>query len=158
MGQSVVLYFSNTGHTQAIAERIAVATRSELVGIHSKVDYTAAELDWEDPANQAEHGLHAGEVRPAIEAIDPAPIVAAQTVYLGFPLWWATVPGEINTFLDSVDLVGKDVYPFCTSGITAIAEAVKQLREHYPDVRWHAGRRFSSSLTSEEIRDWVSED
>lgn len=159
MGQSVVLYFSNTGHTQAIAERIAMATSSKLVEIHAQVDYEPGDGDnWENPKVQAYHATHVERVRPAIQAIDPAPIKAASTIYLGFPIWWATVPQEINTFLESIDLVGKDVYPFCTSGSTSIVEAVNELRAHYPTIRWHAGRRFSSSLTNQEIQDWADED
>jgi len=158
MGQSVVIYFSNTGTTQAIAEQIAVTTDSKLIGIHAKEDHPEADLDWEDPVNQSYHEMHAQKVRPAIEAIDPAPIAAADVIYLGFPLWWATVPGEINTLLDSLDLTGKEVHPFCTSGSTSITEAVSQLRENYPHIDWHAGRRFATSLTADEIRDWAAED
>jgi len=158
MGQSVVIYFSNTGTTQAIAEQIAVTTDSKLIGVHAKEDHPDADLDWEDPANQSYHEMHAQKVRPAIEAIDPAPVAAADVIYLGFPLWWATVPGEINTLLDNLDLTGKEVHPFCTSGSTSIAEAVSQLRENYPHVNWHAGRRFATSLTADEIRDWAAED
>ncbi|AYM02675.1 flavodoxin [Levilactobacillus yiduensis] len=157
MGQSVVLYFSSTGHTQAIAERIAIATGSQLVAIHAQVHDTPTE-DWRDQQNQEYHRTHVERVRPAIQAIDPAPIKAATTIYLGFPIWWATVPQEIETFLDSIDLVGKDVHPFCTSGETSIFEAVKQLRDGYPAIRWHSGRRFASSLTNQEIEDWAEED
>lgn len=158
MGQSVVMYFSNTGTTQAIAEQIAVTTGSKLIGVHAKEDYTPADLDWEDPASRSYHEMHAGKVRPAIEAIDPAPVAAADVIYLGFPLWWATVPREINTLLDSLDLTGKAVHPFCTSGSTPIAEAVERLRAKYPHIDWHAGRRFATSLTADEIRDWAEED
>jgi len=71
MGQSIVLYFSNTGHTQAIAERIAAATGSELVGVQAKVPYTPADLDWEDQTSRSYQEMHAGKIRPAIEPIDP---------------------------------------------------------------------------------------
>ncbi|WP_125545005.1 flavodoxin [Levilactobacillus lindianensis] len=158
MGQSIVLYFSNTGHTQAIAERIAATTGSELVGIQAKVPYTPADLDWEDQTSRSYQEMHAGKIRPAIEPIDSEKIASATTVFLGFPLWWSAVPRPIDTLLDNVDLTGKDVHPFCTSGSTPIAEAIVKLREHYPDIRWHTGRRFASSLTRDEIQDWAIEE
>lgn len=38
-------------------------------------------------------------------------------VAIGFPVWWYTAPTIINTFIESVDLTGKTIKAFCTSGI-----------------------------------------
>ncbi|WP_261810325.1 flavodoxin [Levilactobacillus humaensis] len=156
MGQSVVLYLSNTGHTQAVAEKIAATTGAKLMAIKPQQTYTAADLDWNDHDSRSYHEMHGGRVRPAIAPVDSATVSQAATVYLGFPLWWATAPRPIDTLLDSVDLSGKKVLPFCTSGSSAIDEAIRQLRVDYPAVNWQDGQRFTSTVTAEEIQEWSS--
>lgn len=154
MGQSVVLYLSNTGHTQGVAEKIASVTGAKLMPIKPQQAYTEADLNWNDHDSRSYHEMHGGRVRPAIEPVDSAAVSQATTVYLGFPLWWATAPRPIDTLLDSVDLSGKTVRPFCTSGSSAIDEAVRQLRVDYPAIDWQAGKRLTSHVTDQEIQDW----
>lgn len=154
MGQSVVLYLSNTGHTQAVAEKIAATTGSKLIAIKPQQAYSASDLDWTDHDSRSYHEMHGGYVRPAIEPVDSVAVGQATVVYLGFPLWWATAPRPIDTFLDSVDLSDKTVLPFCTSDSSAIDEAVHQLRVDYPAINWRDGRRFTSGVTAQEIQKW----
>lgn len=154
MGHSVVLYFSNTGHTEAVAKNIAAVTGAQLVAITPQQAYTAADLDWNDHTSRSYHEMHAGRVRPTIHPIDAAIVARATTIYLGFPLWWATAPRPIDTLLDSLDFTDKAVWPFCTSGSSPIDEATSQLRRDYPAVVWHTGQRFTSQMTGDDVRDW----
>ncbi|WP_407887232.1 flavodoxin [Levilactobacillus sp. N40-8-2] len=154
MGHSVVLYFSNTGHTEAVAKNIAAVTGAQLVAITPQQAYTAADLDWNDHTSRSYHEMHAGRVRPTIQPIEAGIVARATTIYLGFPLWWATAPRPIDTLLDSLDFTDKVVWPFCTSGSSPIDEATSQLRRDYPAVAWHTGQRFTSQMTGDDVRDW----
>jgi len=57
--------------------------------------------------------------RPRI-AGQPLDLSQYGTIYLGYPIWWGTAPRIINTFLDTYDLTGKTIRPFCTSGSSGI--------------------------------------
>lgn len=154
MGQSIVLFLSNTGHTKAVAQKVATATGAQLVAITPQQAYTTADLDWNDHTSRSYREMHAGRVRPAIQPVDAAVVAQATTIYLGFPLWWATAPRPVDTLLDSLDFTGKAVWPFCTSGSSPIDEATAQLRRDYPAVAWHAGRRFTTQMTGDDVRAW----
>ena len=54
-------------------------------------------------------------------------------IYLGYPIWWHYAPMAINTFIESYDLSGKTIIPFCTSASSGIEESVESLRVLYPD-------------------------
>lgn len=76
--------------------------------------------------------MNDASARPAIgsEAID---VSSYDTVFIGYPIWWGTMPRIINTFLDTYDLSGKTVLPFCTSGSSGITQSVSDIRAAEPD-------------------------
>ena len=55
------------------------------------------------------------------------------TIYLGYPIWWHYAPMAINTFIESYDLSGKTIIPFCTSASSGIEESVESLCALYPN-------------------------
>ena len=75
------------------------------------------------------------------------------TVFIGFPIWWHEEPALIRTVLDSVDLKGKQIYPFCTSYESPMSEADATLKKGYPDLNWHTGLRFPA--TPQQIKEWI---
>ncbi len=93
--------------------------------------------------------------RPAIAA--PVPNVAdANTIYLGYPIWWGTAPRIILTFLDTADTAGKTIIPFCTSGSSSISGSIAELHAAAPEANWKEGRRFSASASQQEVDAWVA--
>ena len=74
------------------------------------------------------------------EMADAAPDMSVyDVILLGFPIWWYVEPRIIDTFLDSVDLSGKTVIPFATSGGSGIDRALKRLKGIYPEAVWKDG-------------------
>lgn len=69
--------------------------------------------------------------RPRI-AGQPLDLSQYGTIYLGYPIWQGTAPRIINTFLDSYDLTGKTIRPFCTSGSSGIETSVADIRAAAP--------------------------
>lgn len=78
------------------------------------------------------------------------------TVYLGYPIWWGTMPKIINTFLDTYDLGGKTVMPFCTSGGSGISTSVSAIRNEEPNADVRDGLRVSGSGDS-SVDAWISQ-
>lgn len=78
-------------------------------------------------------------------------------VMIGFPVWWYTLPTIINTFIESLDLTGKTLIPFCTSGGTGIEGCEKDLRETYPQYIWKNGKRLNGREDKEFLEKWIFE-
>lgn len=76
-----------------------------------------------------------------------------QTVYVGFPIWWYTVPTIVNTFFESYDFKGKTVYLFATSGGSTIDKAVSDLQAAYPEINIKSSRllNFASKKELQEF-------
>ena len=113
--KSAVIYFSATGNTKALAEKIAAETNSDLIEIAPEEVYTSEDLNYNNSDCRANKEQNDDSARPAISnKIEN--MADYDTIYLGYPIWWGTMPKIINTFLDTYDLSGKTVMPFCTSG------------------------------------------
>ena len=149
---SVVLYFSATGTTKAIAQRIADEANSDLIEIVPKEKYKSEDLDYNSDcrANREQNDPNA---RPEIKnTID---ISKYDIIYLGYPIWWGTNPKIILTLLDTYDFNGKTIIPFCTSGSTGISSSVNDLRNYNSKLNIKDGKRFSSSDSDDVIKSFV---
>ena len=79
-----------------------------------------------------------------------------EVIFLGYPIWWGDAPKIISTFLESYDLTGKTIVPFCTSGSSGIAGSLTELQALAPDALWLDGQRFSSGTSESTIAAWTS--
>ena len=152
--KTLVVYFSATGNTKAVAEEIVRLTGADLYEIVPAVPYTNEDLNYNDNTCRANQEMNDASARPAIgsEAID---ISSYDTVFIGHPIWWGTTPRIINTFLDTYDLSGKTVLPFCTSGSSGISHAVSVIRSAEPDADVREGLRASGAHDS-SIENWIA--
>lgn len=151
--KALVVYFSCTGNTKAVAERISELTSADIYEIVPEIPYTEEDLNYNDDSCRANKEMNDASARPAIGS-DAVDISEYDTVYIGYPIWWGTMPRIINTFLDTYDLSDKTVMPFCTSGSSGISKSVSDIRaeEHDADVR--DGLRVSDSSDS-SIDEWL---
>lgn len=82
------------------------------------------------------------------------------TIYIGYPIWWGSLPRIMNTFLDTYDFSGKTIVPFCTSGSSSISQSVSVIREAEPEAQIKKGLQISSAGaddSSYEVRKWLEE-
>lgn len=158
MKRQVVIYFSNTGHTRSVAEKVASATGAMLIELKAQQPYTAADLDWQDTTSRSTLETKDETSRPAFQPLtltEKTLIQQADVVYLGSPLWWGYVPHIVNTLVETGMLRGKLVWTFCTSGSTPINKAAQRLSEQYPAVNWQEGRRFTTTIDCQEVENWL---
>ena len=151
----LVVYFSCTGTTKAVAECIAEVTGAALFEIVPKIPYTDADLNYHDNNSRANQEMDDPEARPAI-SITVEGMENYTTVYLGYPIWWGNAPRIISTFLESYDMSGKTVIPFCTSGSSGIGGSMDTIRSLCPDSTVLDGARLNGA-TSERIAQWLGE-
>ena len=155
----LVVYFSNTGNTERIAQIIADETGGTLWEIVPETPYTAADLNYSDSDCRANREQNDPDARPAI-ADEVENFEEYDRVFIGHPIWWGDAPRIIQTFLESYPFADKRVYTFSTSGSSSGNGAYNGLREGYPEINFAGNLHFTSSrLSSAQTRvaDWLSE-
>lgn len=153
---TAVVYFSATGNTAQIANYIAEILDADIYEIQPAEPYTADDLNYNDDGCRANAEMNDPAARPEI-GNDLSAVTEYDTVFIGHPIWWGTAPRIINTFMETYDLSGKNVYTFCTSGGSGIGQSLSDLQNSYPDVNIIDGRRFDSDDTSDTVKEWLDE-
>lgn len=152
---AAVVYFSCTGNTASIAERIAQITGDALMEIVPQDPYTSADLDYNSDC-RANSEQNSATARPAIA--EPVPDASdADVIYLGYPIWWGKAPRIVLTWLESQDLTGKTIMPFCTSGSSPIDGSLAEIGSAAAGATIENAQRFSSDASQEEIYSWVAD-
>ena len=148
-GKVLVAYFSATGNTRPVAEKVAEVTGGDLFEIVPAQPYTAADLNYNTDC-RANAEQNDPDARPAISSTVEN-MERYDAVLIGYPIWWGRAPKIIHTFLETYDLSGKTIATFCTSGGSPHEDAT--LRDYEPNAAWLEGRRFSGMS---QVEDWVN--
>ncbi len=152
----LVAFFSATGNTGGVAEKIARAAGADLLEIRPAQPYTSADLNYNNADSRTSREQNDPDARPEI-AGPAAGLDRYDTVFLGYPIWFGRAPRIMLTFLESGDFSGKTVIPFCTSGSSGIGGSEAELKKAAPGADWREGKRFSAGATDEEAAAWVKE-
>ncbi|MBP7187944.1 MAG: NAD(P)H-dependent oxidoreductase [Ruminococcus sp.] len=135
----LVAYFSASGNTASLANKLAVAAGADICEIRPAVPYTKDDLNWMNKQSRSSVEMSDKSSRPEIADIN-VDIAKYDTVYIGFPVWWYIAPTIINTFLESADFSGKKIILFATSGGSGFGKAVENLRASAPGAIITEGR------------------
>lgn len=115
------------GNAELIANWIAEETGGDLFSIKTQNKYSS---DYDECLNQARKERDNNE-RPAlvgrVNNIDDYDVI-----FLGFPNWWYTCPMAVFTFVESYDLSGKTIIPFCTHGTGGLSRTIRDLKNLLP--------------------------
>lgn len=150
----LVVYFSATGTTKGIAEKIAAAADAEIYEINAAQAYTDEDLDYNDPDSRTSVEQNDDTARPEIGS-DTISLEGYDTVFIGFPIWWGREPRIMDTFVESYRFDGITMIPFCTSGSSSIGNSGYNLAECAGSGNWLEGRRFDADASEEEIEEWI---
>ena len=150
----LVVYFSATGNTKGVAEKIASITGADIYEIKPAQEYTSADLDWNDSDSRTTHEQNDKSARPEIGS-DPVSLDGYSTIYIGFPIWWGEEPRIMDTFVESYDFDGITMIPFCTSGGSGIGMSGKNLESNAGSGKWLEGDRLNGSASEEELKAWI---
>ena len=151
---TLVVYFSATGTTKAVAQTIAAITDADLYEIQPSQSYTSEDLNWRDNSSRSTKEQNDKNARPAIgsEAIS---LTGYTTIYIGYPIWWGEEPRIMDTFVESYDFDGITVIPFCTSSSSGIGRSGKNLADYAGSGTWLEGKRFGAGASESELRSWI---
>ena len=147
MRKTLVAYFSASGVTARAAKEIVQAVDADLYEIRPAEPYTDADLNWMDKKSRSTREMNDPACRPAITgAVEN--MEQYDTVFVGFPIWWAVEPRVVDTFLEGYDFSGKTAIPFATSGGSGISRAEKSLEDHCPKADWKRGKLVNSGAAA----------
>ena len=152
---TLVIYFSCTGTTRGVAEKLAKVTGADLYEIVPAVPYTDEDLNYNDRSTRATWEQDHPETRPEIGGKD-IDLTGYSTVYIGYPIWWGEEPRILCTFVESHDFTGMTVIPFCTSGGSGIGRSGDDLAKLAGTGTWLKGARHSSGISEDELLAWVN--
>ena len=124
-------YFSASGRTAKVAEKLAAELGADLYEIKPEVKYTKADLNWMNKKSRSSVEMNDKSIRPALITGD-VDVSDYDTVCLGFPIWWYVAPTLINTFLEAYDFSGKKIVLFATSGGSGFGNTVAELQPSAP--------------------------
>ena len=154
MSRKLVAYFSASGVTAKVAEKLSEAIGADLYAIEPEVPYTKADLDWMDKKSRSTIEMNNPASRPAI-AGKRDNMNDYDTVFVGFPIWWYVAPTIINTFLESYDLTDKTIIPFATSGGSNIGKTNERLAPSCKGAKLLEGKVFKGNIGHQELAAWV---
>ena len=154
MSQILVAYFSASGVTKKVAQRLAQLAGADLFEIVPVQPYTRADLNWMNKESRSSVEMNDRNCRPAISSVVDD-ISGYTHILIGFPVWWYREPSIIDTFVESYDLTGKTVIPFCTSGGSGLGDTAKNLKELAPGANVMEGMRFSARTADQVMAGWL---
>lgn len=154
MSRKLVAYFSASGVTAKVAEKLSEAIGADLYAIEPEVPYTKADLDWMDKKSRSTIEMNNPASRPAV-AGKRDNMNDYDTVFVVFPIWWYVAPTIINTFLESYDLTGKTIIPFATSGGSDMGKTNEKLLPSCKGAKLLNGKVFKASVSGADLAKWA---
>ena len=133
---SLVIYFSRSGenyfggelkniekgNTEVIAEYIKELDGADLFKVETVIDYPEDYMECIDVAKKEQQADARPEIKETLDSIDEY-----DTIYIGFPNWWGTLPMAMFTQLEQLDFTGKTVKPFVTHEGSGFGSSLKDL-------------------------------
>jgi len=143
------------GNTEVVADKIAEITDGKLFKIDTVKSYPE---DYTRTTEVAKDELKKN-ARPELLSY-PENINEYDTIYLGYPNWWGTMPMAVWTFLERYDFSGKTIIPFCTHEGSGLGSSVKDIKKLCPDAIIASGIAIRGSQVKSadaDIRKWLKE-
>ena len=154
MANVLVTWFSASGVTTKVAEKLVSAIGADAFEIVPEVPYTKEDLNWMNKKSRSSVEMNDRSSRPAIKNV-VGNMDQYDTVFVGFPIWWYREPSIIDTFMERYDFTGKTVIPFATSGGSGLGDSYKNLQALAPGAKVINGEKFSVSVSEEKLKAWA---
>ena len=151
---TLVAYFSATGNTEGIAQHLQAVLNADLYEIVPAEPYSDDDLNYNVSDCRANQEQNDPDARPAIDGTVEN-MDGYDVIFLGYPTWWGEAPRIVSTFLESYDLTGKTIVPFCTSASSGMGGSAEHLAALAADAAWLEGARFNPGASQEEVAAWV---
>ena len=156
MSKSLVAFFSASGTTAKLAEKLAAAIGADLHEIKPEIPYTSADIDWTNKKSRSSVEMSDKAFRPAI-ANKVNNINQYDRIFVAFPIWWYVAPSIINTFLEQYNLSGVTIIPLATSGGSGMGHTNQELAKSCAGAVLKKGQVFSSNISERALKEWAEQ-
>ena len=154
-GKTLIAYFSWSGNTKGIAEEIQSQTGADLFEIETVKPYSSDYNTVLDEAQQEQNEQARPKLAGHVEDMGQY-----DTILLGYPNWWASIPMPVASFLEEYDFSGKTIVPFCSHGGGRFGQSQTAIAKLAPDAKIGEGLAVSYSGGSslpDDIASWLEE-
>ncbi len=155
--KALVVFFSATGNTKAVAETLAELEGTDIYEIVPEQPYTDEDLNYNDRTTRATAEQNDPDARPAIQG-SITDFEQYEVVYVGYPNWWASIPMPIASFLEEYDFTGKTIIPFCSHGGGRFGQSLTAIAKLAPDAQMGEGLSVHYSggnSLPDDVAEWL---
>lgn len=149
----LIVYFSHSGNTKEIANQINIIVGGDIVEIKTVKPYPENYDAVVDQAKLEQKNNNRPQLVTRINNME-----SCNTVFIGYPNWWATMPMAMFTFLEGYDFSGKTIIPFCTHEGSALGRSVSNIKKLCPRstiIDGLAIRGRSAKSAQKDVADWL---
>lgn len=153
-GKILVLYFSQSGNTEKIANFIHEEVGGDILKLETTTSYPGNYDELTNYAQQEQRNDSRPELKTKIENMDEYDII-----FLGCPIWWADMPMAIYTFLDTYDLSEKTIAPFITHAGSGLSGTPNNIKKEEPNATVTEGLAVTGTSTEnakDTVQNWLS--
>jgi flavodoxin len=149
----LIAYFSRSGNTRAIAEYIHQAVGGDLFEIKTVQQYPGEYAPTTEVAKREQEANTRPELAAQVRNMN-----SYDVIFVGYPIWWGTMPMALFTFLESYNFAGKTIIPFCTHGSSGLGRSVNDIKRLCPQSTVRnsiAVRGGDVSRARGDVQDWL---
>ncbi|MHB8097148.1 MAG: flavodoxin [Erysipelotrichaceae bacterium] len=153
MKKVLVTYFSHSGNTKVVAEKISSVLNGDLFEIKTLDTYQVKYNLVVDQAKKEFLAQYRPKLQNHVENLNNYDVIV-----IGYPMWWYTCPMAIFSFLEEYDFSGKVILPFCTHEGSALSSSIEDIKKIVPTAIVKEGLAIRGSKVSESdqlINAWL---
>jgi len=153
--KTLIVYYSRSGNTETVAKHIQELTGADMFRVETAKAYPEEYQETTKVAQEEKNNNARPEIKGKVGNIDQY-----ETIFIGFPIWWGTFPMALATFIESYNLEGKTIVPFCTHGGGGVSQGFKNMQTLAPKANHKEGLSLSGSRASSsrgEVEKWLKE-
>ncbi len=152
--KTLVIWFSTDDTVKAVALTAADAMEADSFEIVPEQPYTEADLAYYTDGRCDREQADAA-ARPAIVSL-PENLDQYDVIFIGYPIWHGQAPKILYTMLESIDVSGKTIVPFCTSVSSGAGSSASNLAKLTGETTvWMNVTRINNNSTAEQVREWA---
>lgn len=146
----LVAYFSLSGNTKSVAEKIADCKNADLFEIKPVEEYPT---DYTTVVNIAKKEKN-NDYQP--DLVDYGDVSDYDVIFIGTPVWWYTMAQVVKAYVLHNDFLGKIIVPFCTHGGGGASSTYSDLQKYAPDATILNGLTvYGDAASLEDVQSWI---